>query len=105
LGKYYILISPLIGIFGAFIFGSATLSNLAFAELQARIAQSLNLSSEKILTLQSLGAGLGNAISLYNILAIASLVEIEDKWIKIFKINLFIVLIVSIFFSFIFFLT
>jgi lactate permease len=105
LGKYYIFVSPLIGIFGAFIFGSATLSNLVFAELQSKIAQNLDLSLEKILTLQSLGAGLGNAISLYNILAIASLVEIEDKWIKIFKINLFIVLIVSIFFSFIFFLT
>ncbi len=105
LGKYYIFVSPLIGIFGAFIFGSATLSNLAFAELQSKIAQNLDLSLEKILTLQSLGAGLGNAISLYNILAIASIVEIEDKWIKIFKINLFIVLIISIFFSFIFFLT
>ena len=105
LGKYYIFVSPLIGIFGAFIFGSATLSNLVFAELQSKIAQNLDLSLEKILTLQSLGAGLGNAISLYNILAIASLVEIEDKWIKIFKVNLFIVFIVSIFFSLIFFLT
>ena len=98
MGKYYIFVSPLIGIFDAFIFGSATLSNLVFAELQSKIVQSLNLSLEKILTLQSLGAGLWNAISLYNILAIASLAEIEDKWIKIFKINLFIVLIVSIFF-------
>jgi len=104
LDKYYIFLSPLIGIFGAFIFGSATLSNLTFAELQAKIAQNLNLSVEKILTLQSLGAGLGNAISLYNILAIASLVEIEGKWIKILKINSFIVLVISTTFSLIFFL-
>jgi lactate permease len=105
LGKYYIFLSPLIGIFGAFIFGSATLSNLTFAELQAKIAQNLNLSVEKILTLQSLGAGLGNAISLYNILAITSLVEIEDRWIKILKTNSFIVLVISTIFSLIFFLT
>jgi lactate permease len=104
LEKYYLFISPLIGIFGAFIFGSATLSNLTFAEIQLIIAKKLNLDVEKILTLQLVGAGLGNSISLYNILAITSLVDLKDRWFEVFKINAIVIIITSFIISLIFFL-
>jgi len=104
LGEYYLFLSPLIGIFGAFIFGSATLSNLTFAEMQFMLAEKLNLDVEKVLTLQAVGAGLGNSISLYNILAIVSLVDLKDKWFEVFKINALIVVVISFIISLIFFL-
>lgn len=94
--ELYFFISPLIGIFGAFVFGSATLSNLTFVKLQQEIATTLNLNVDKILALQNIGAGIGNMISLYNISAIAIMIEeLKGNETKILKINLIFSLILS----------
>ncbi|MEM5872907.1 MAG: L-lactate permease [Candidatus Aenigmatarchaeota archaeon] len=89
----YFFIAPLIGIFGAFIFGSATLSNLTFVNIQKEIAIELGLDVNKIVALQNIGAGLGNMISLFNIIAITTMIdELKGKEIEILKINFVLVI-------------
>lgn len=86
--SYFLILSPIIGILGAFIFGSATVSNLTFFNIQKEIALSLNLDVDKVLALQCIGAGIGNMISLYNISAIVALSEkLKNKEIEIIKVN------------------
>lgn len=89
----YFFIAPLIGIFGAFIFGSATLSNLTFVNIQKEIALEVGLDVNKIVALQNIGAGLGNMISLFNIIAITTMIdELKGKEVEILKINFVLVI-------------
>lgn len=98
--SYYFLIAPIIGIFGSFIFGSATLSNLTFINIQKEISLELNLEVNKILALQNIGAGIGNIISLFNIAAITTMItELRGKEIEILKINFILAIIFSFFSS------
>ncbi|WP_299759537.1 L-lactate permease [uncultured Pontibacter sp.] len=78
LGQAYPLFSPLIGVLGAFITGSTTISNLVFGATQHEAAQSLNLDSNTILALQLVGASLGNAVCMFNIIAAASVADIKN---------------------------
>lgn len=97
MGMLYFFISPLIGIFGAFIFGSATMSNLTFVKVQQEIAITSNLDISKILALQSIGAGIGNMISFYNVSTIVTMIdELKGKEVEILKINLIIAIIFSL---------
>ncbi|MCH8520224.1 MAG: L-lactate permease [Nanoarchaeota archaeon] len=91
LGPLYILVAPLIGAFGSFIAGSATVSNLIFSSLQVEAALSNGISQELILALQASGAAAGNMIAIHNILAVSALVGVYDKESQIIKINLIIV--------------
>ncbi len=89
-GDWFILISPLIGAFGAFIAGSVTVSNLIFANLQSGISVFTSYSAELILALQSAGGNAGNLIAIHNIVAAASVVGLKGVESKIIKINLII---------------
>lgn len=91
-GNYFILISPLIGAFGAFITGSVTVSNLIFANLQNSISVFTHYSPELILALQSAGGNAGNLIAISNVVAAASVVGLNGAESKIIKINLIIVI-------------
>jgi len=62
--------SAIIGAFGSFLAGSATVSNLLFAQMQLSAAETLSLAAPLILALQLVGAGAGNMIALPNILAV-----------------------------------
>lgn len=92
-GILYILFAPLIGAFGTFIAGSATVSNLIFTPLQLEASLVNSLSSELILALQTSGAAAGNMIAIHNILAVSALVNVFNQESKIIKINIIIVLI------------
>lgn len=77
-GAAYPLLSPLIGILGAFITGSTTVSNVIFGAVQYNTAQHLHLPEEIILAMQLAGASLGNAICLFNIIAAAAVADIKN---------------------------
>ncbi|APJ03668.1 L-lactate permease [Silvanigrella aquatica] len=77
--NYFPYFSTLIGAFGAFLSGSATVSNLVLAPIQSQIAQQIFYSEEWILAFQLVGAGAGNMIALQNILAVQSTVESSGK--------------------------
>jgi lactate permease len=77
-GLLYPLVSPLIGVIGAFMTGSTTVSNVIFGSVQFGAAQDLSLPPMLILGLQLAGASLGNAICLFNIIAAAAVAGVED---------------------------
>ncbi len=58
-GAAYPLIAPLLGVLGAFISGSNTVSNILFSSLQYETANMLGISSVLIVALQVLGGGIG----------------------------------------------
>jgi len=61
-GDTYPVFSPLIGIIGAFVTGSTTVSNIIFGSVQYNAAMSLNMQPQIILGVQRAGASLGNAV-------------------------------------------
>lgn len=64
--------APLVGALGSFFSGSATVSNLTFAPVQAEIAEQLHLDASRVLALQSVGAAMGNMVCIHNIVAVAA---------------------------------
>jgi lactate permease len=94
-GNAYPVFSPLIGIIGAFITGSTTVSNIIFGSVQYNAALSLNMQPEIILGLQLAGASLGNAVCLFNIIAAAAVAGISN-FKEILRKNLIPVLFTSL---------
>jgi lactate permease len=86
-GSLYPLSAPLLGITGAFITGSTTVSNLIFGAAQLKTSQLLSLNESLVLSLQNCGASLGNSICLFNIIAAATVANIGD-YKQILKNNL-----------------
>lgn len=74
LGKVFVLFSPVVGLFGAFITGSNTVSNLLFGVFQYEVAQKLGISFVTLLALQCVGGAIGNMISVHNILSASAVV-------------------------------
>jgi lactate permease len=79
------LISPFIGMLGAFISGSATVSNLLFANIQYQASQAVGINSQPILALQTVGAGYGNTIGLTDIVAVEATVGLRNEERSILK--------------------
>ena len=77
-GSFYPVFSPFIGILGAFVSGSTTVSNIIFGASQMAAAKELELNEIFILALQHTGAAIGNAICLFNIIAAATVANIKD---------------------------
>jgi len=92
----FILFSPLIGVLGAFISGSSTVSNILFCPFQFETAKLLNLPFLPILTLQLIGSAIGNMICVNNIVAVSTTVGIKEQEGEIAKRNLIPVLIYSL---------
>jgi lactate permease len=78
LGGAYPLLAPFIGVIGAFITGSTTISNVVFGPQQLETAQLLGQEPVVLLSLQHTGAALGNAICLFNIIAAASIANLQN---------------------------
>lgn len=77
--------SVVVGAFGAFLAGSATVSNLLFGPLQAQAAESVGYAPQWILALQLVGAGAGNMIALPNLLAVEAAVGLRDQEAKLLR--------------------
>lgn len=71
-GSAFPYMSPVIGIFGAFVSGSCTVSSTLFGPLQYETAQLLGLSTSTIVALQITGGALGNMICINNVVAVTS---------------------------------
>lgn len=77
-GKFFPVMSPLIGIFGAFLTGSNTSSNVLFGAFQTGVANELGMSSYLIASAQSVGGSLGSAIAPAKILMGISVVKMDS---------------------------
>jgi lactate permease len=79
-GGVWPLLAPFVGAFGAFVAGSATVSNLIFSGFQYQTAMATGFNPALILSLQGIGAAGGNMIAIHNIvaaLAVAGLSGVE----------------------------
>lgn len=70
-GAYFIA-APLIGVLGAFMSGSNTVSNTLFAPIQFETASILGISQVLIVALQCMGGAIGNMICVHNIVAVCA---------------------------------
>lgn len=67
--------------------GSATVANLLFAGLQVDAAEALDAPVARLLTLQLVGAGVGNMISLANIAMAAGAVGLEAREVRVMRLT------------------
>ncbi|BBP42628.1 L-lactate permease [Thiosulfativibrio zosterae] len=84
----WVFVAPLVGSLGSFVAGSATFSNMMFAEFQVSAAQAVNLPTHLALALQVLGANAGNMICVVNVVAAASVVHLTGKEGQIIRLTL-----------------
>lgn len=68
-GKAYVVFAPIIGILGAFMSGSNTVSDTLFASLQFETATLLSMPPVIIVALQNIGGAAGNMICVNNVVA------------------------------------
>lgn len=98
----FVIISPLIGVLGAFISGSNAVSNLLFTNLQFETANTLALSPVLVVAMQVIGGAIGNIVCVNNAVAVCATVGISGEEGKIIKTNflpaiLYTLLIIGIF--------
>ena len=65
----YVIVAPLIGVLGAFMSGSNTVSNTLFAPLQFETATMLGMSQVLIVALQNNCGAIGNMVCVNNVVA------------------------------------
>ncbi len=87
IGSGWLFIAPFVGAFGAFLAGSVTVSNMMLAVVQVNAGLSQSVRPELVLSLQSLGAGLGNMMALHNIIAGLAVVKAQESFSKILIFN------------------
>lgn len=89
-GKGWYIFAPLIGILGAFISGSNTVSNIMFAPLQFDAALQAGLPVIPIIALQAVGGAAGNMICVHNVVAALTTVGLVGKEGKVIRNNIVI---------------
>jgi lactate permease len=72
-------VAAFLGALGAFFSGSATVSNLTFGGIQDSISKSVGLDQTLVLSLQSVGAAMGNMVCINNIIAVCSILGIYNQ--------------------------
>lgn len=78
-GEFFVFVSPFIGVLGAFVSGSNTVSNLLFSSLQLETAYLLGLPGVIIVALQVIGGSIGNMVCVNNVVAVSATVGITGK--------------------------
>ncbi|WOT06047.1 L-lactate permease [Shewanella youngdeokensis] len=79
MGAVWAWVSPIVGIFGAFLSGSATFSNMMFSGLQYSVADNIGANPALILGLQGIGANAGNMMCVMNVVAAATVVGMAGR--------------------------
>ncbi|MEE0946668.1 MAG: L-lactate permease [Acutalibacteraceae bacterium] len=94
--KLYVIIAPFIGILGAFVSGSATVSMNLFTNLQYNTALVLDLPAVYIISMQCVGAAVGNMVCINNAVAASATIGITGKEGKLIKTNIIPMLIYAV---------
>ena len=94
--KLFVVIAPFIGVLGAFVSGSATVSMNLFSNLQFHTATVLGLPPVFILSMQCVGAAVGNMICINNAVAASATIGTTGREGKLIKINIIPVLIYTL---------
>ncbi|MCY6960442.1 L-lactate permease [Clostridium brassicae] len=96
-GKGWYILAPIVGILGAFISGSCTVSDIMFGGLQFSAAKQIGIPVIPIIALQTIGGAAGNMICVHNVVAALTTVGLVGKEGKIIKNNVKIALAYGIF--------
>jgi lactate permease len=72
IGNAFPLVSPIIGVIGAFVAGSCTVSSILFSPIQFQTALALGIPTARIIALQLAGGAIGNMICINNVIAVSS---------------------------------
>ncbi|SHH30178.1 L-lactate permease [Ferrimonas marina] len=79
MGAVWAWMAPVVGIFGAFLSGSATFSNMMFSGLQYGVADNIGMNHALALALQGIGANAGNMMCVMNVVAAATVVGMAGR--------------------------
>ena len=85
--ELYILIAPFIGVLGAFVSGSATVSMNLFTNLQFNTATVLDIPTVFIVSMQCVGGAVGNMGCINNAVAASATIGTTGREGKLIKIN------------------
>ena len=88
LSPIWSLVAPFVGVLGAFMTGSNTVSNILFSTFQSEVAASAGISRTVIVGLQVVGGAAGNMICVHNVVAASTVVGILGSEGRIIRINL-----------------
>lgn len=88
LGTAFVAVSPLLGTFGTALTGSTTASNALFSGLQAGVADQLGIAQPVLLSAQTAGGNVGNALSPVNIAVGAAAVGAAGREGEVLRRNL-----------------
>ena len=83
----YVVIAPFIGVLGSFVSGSATVSMTLFANLQFDTATALDLPAVLIVSVQCVGAAVGNMVCINNAVAASATIGTSGREGKLIKMN------------------
>lgn len=83
----YVLISPFIGVLGAFVSGSCTVSVNLFTNLQDSAASLLGLPAVCVAAMQCIGGAIGNMVCINNAVAASATIGVTGKESTLIKIN------------------
>ena len=87
-GQLYPMISPFVGVLGAYMAGSNTVSNIMMVGFQYETAVLLNIPKTIIVALQDIGGAVGNMICVHNVVAVCATVGIIGKEGSVIRRNL-----------------
>lgn len=79
LGHTWELLAPTLGMLGAFIVGSSTVSTLTMSPIQYNIALDAGLIPNLVLAQQIVGANAGNIIAVHNVVAATAVVGLAHR--------------------------
>jgi lactate permease len=78
-GSTWPLFAAIVGMVGAFVAGSVTVSNMMFSLFQFGVADSIGKAHDWVLALQTVGASAGNMICVSNVVAAAATVGLLGR--------------------------
>ena len=89
-------VAPLVGALGSFVTGSATASNILFADLHVAVSVAEGLSPLASLAGQGFGAAIGNIVAPHNIIAGAATVGLIGREAALLRLTIPICLLYAI---------
>jgi len=87
-GPAYPMIAPAVGMVGAFVAGSITVSNITFAAFQFEVGLALDMPTTILVASQSIGAAIGNIIAIHNVIAALATVGMVGATGRVIRLNL-----------------
>ena len=87
-GAAYPLFAPTVGMIGAFVAGSITVSNITFTAFQFEVGTTLGLPTTILVAAQSIGAAIGNTVAIHNVIAALATVGLVGAAGRVIRLNL-----------------